>query len=157
MRTTDPPTLWRFGVRLAGCIGAMLLASGALIRLLESLPQKSDRTQSEWERREEMTWRAFADHNPLSLDGWSASGPSEHEKWRTWTNGAISYADRDADGIADIKICVIRNSTDDRWWEDTDYDGRFDTEVTHGCFSHVEVPLAQSVVAPPVPQQPTFP
>lgn len=76
-------------------------------------------------------YEEFVATNPDSLDGWTEVQPSAAAPlmWLAWTKDGMMYLDRNADGLPDRKIREQHMSTTVVYWEDTDYDGVFDTEV----------------------------
>ncbi len=114
-----------------------------LIRVVADYGQPTVEDQIETLHRE------FVSLNPESLTGWVEVPPGPKRMWRGWSRDGISYFDRDGDGIPDMKYREHpRMSTTEVWWEDTNYDGLFDTEVSQGCFHHNTRPLNKPIAVP---------
>ena len=143
----EPPKKrrWQISLRwfLVGTVTCGVLAS-VLVRFA------IDRI---WPPTPESLHNEFVKTNPASLDGWEIVPASEGHLGLTWLKGGISYCDRNEDGIPDAKYRYDPIlSTTRVWWEDSDYDGKFDTEVSQGCFHKTETPLPRNIKVPSVSQ-----
>lgn len=138
-------------------VGAALGVFGRL--LLPSLEEvETDRLRQELFRRyptiealNAALEQEFRTVNPPSIRGWRFQRANKTNQWNGWRRRGIAYYDRNNDGKIDMKYRYEpRTSTNEYWWEDSDFDGDFDTEVQQGCFHHNEIPLTPKVAVPRV-------
>lgn len=138
---SSPRRLWRISLR-ACLVGFALI--GAAVGLFANAAFDLFATS-------EQLYDRFVATNPSSLAGWSVSQPGPERRWLTWSRRGIAYRDTNNDGRPDMKIREYPvRSTTRIWWEDTDFDGQFDTEVEQGCFHHQTRPLKKTIPVPTV-------
>lgn len=95
-------------------------------------------------------YREFAANNPRSLEGYSELEPKESLNSKpAWELNGIVYSDQNGDGSVDLKYRLYPHfDTTTLHWEDSDFDGDFDTLVSQGCFHKIASPLTKEIAVP---------
>ena len=136
----------RFGLR---ALLVFTIIFGALVGLLakSAMDYMNRPTPGELaDQRERELFSEFVSTNPDTLDGWLVESGQETKSTLSWGRNGIAYIDTNGDGKPDTKRRewpIV--STTEVWWEDTDFDGFFDTEREQGCFHNIS-----RLISPPV-------
>lgn len=131
---------------------ALLLIIGLGLSLVIFIPlsgRPSPRKEIDQVSRYEQDEQEFTATNPATLEGWSTR-QREYFKGLTWYQDNLAYSDQNGDGVPDLKHRLTYLSTREVFWEDTDYDGLFDTIREDDCFDQTKRGLIPLVRVPRV-------